>query len=79
MSEVNKEKLKALQLTIDKLEKSYGKGSIMKLGDRAAMDIDVIPTGSLTMDLAIVMVCMNIPTGIRLINNKVNDSYDMAT
>ena len=53
VKEVNKEKLKALQLTLDKLEKNYGKGSIMKLGDQAAEDIDVISSGSLTLDLAL--------------------------
>jgi recombination protein RecA len=51
--EVNKEKLKALQLTIDKLEKTYGKGTIMKLGDDAIEQIEVIPTGSLTLDIAL--------------------------
>jgi recombination protein RecA len=53
MAEVNAEKLKALQLTMDRLEKSYGKGTIMKLGDAAIEDVDVIPTGSLTLDLAL--------------------------
>ena len=53
VKEVNKEKLKALQVTLDKLEKNYGKGSIMKLGDQAAQDIDVISSGSLTLDLAL--------------------------
>ena len=53
VKEVNKEKLKALQLTLDKLEKSYGKGTVMKLGDGAVEDIDVIPSGSLTLDLAL--------------------------
>lgn len=51
--EVNKEKLKALQLTIDKLEKSYGKGTVMKLGDNAIEEVDVIPSGSLTLDMAL--------------------------
>jgi len=50
---VNGEKLKALQLTLDKLEKTYGKGAVMKLGDNAVEDIDVIPTGSVTLDLAL--------------------------
>jgi recombination protein RecA len=50
---VNGEKLKALQLTLDKLEKTYGKGTVMKLGDNAVEDIDVIPTGSVTLDLAL--------------------------
>ena len=53
VKEVNKEKLKALQLTLDKLEKTYGKGSIMKLGDSAIENVDVISTGSLTLDLAL--------------------------
>ena len=51
--EVNKEKLKALQLTMDKLEKTYGKGAVMKLGDNAVENIAAIPSGSLTLDLAL--------------------------
>ena len=51
--EQNKEKLKALQLTIDKLEKSYGKGTIMKLGDSAIEDIPFISTGSINLDIAL--------------------------
>ena len=51
--EVNTEKLKALQLTMDKLDKTYGKGSVMRLGDSPAQEIDVIPTGSLTLDIAL--------------------------
>ena len=47
------EKLKALQLTLDKLEKSYGKGTIMKLGDTAIEAIDVISTGSIGLDIAL--------------------------
>ncbi len=46
-------KLKALQLTLDKLDKTYGKGSVMKMGDVAYQDIDVIPSGSLGLDLAL--------------------------
>jgi len=46
-------KLKALQLTLDKLDKTYGKGSVMKMGDVAAQDIEVIPSGSLGLDLAL--------------------------
>ena len=53
VKEVNKDKLKALQLTLDKLEKNYGKGSIMKLGDKVRQDIEVISSGSLTLDLAL--------------------------
>ncbi len=47
------EKLKALQLTIDKLEKTYGKGTIMKLSDDKVLDVPVIPTGSLSLDMAL--------------------------
>ena len=52
-SENNQEKLKALQLTLDKIEKGYGKGTIMKLGDNAIEDVQVIPSGSLGLDLAL--------------------------
>jgi len=52
-TDIAKEKLKALQLTLDKLEKTYGKGTVMKLGDEAVEKIDVIPTGSLTLDSAL--------------------------
>ena len=45
--------LKALDEAIKQIEKQYGKGSIMRLGDRADLSIDVIPTGSLTLDLAL--------------------------
>jgi len=51
--EVNIEKLKALQLTMDKLDKTYGKGSVMKLGDAPIEEVEVIPTGSITLDLAL--------------------------
>jgi recombination protein RecA len=46
-------KLKALQLTLDKLDKQYGKGTVMKLGDNSIVDAEVIPTGSLGLDLAL--------------------------
>jgi len=52
-SDNNQEKLKALQLTLDKIEKGYGKGTIMKLGDNAIEDVQVIPSGSLGLDLAL--------------------------
>lgn len=51
--EINKEKLKALQLTMDKLEKTYGKGSIMKMGNTPVENVEVIPTGSLSLDIAL--------------------------
>ena len=46
-------KLKALKLTMDKLEKSFGKGVVMKMGDAKVVDVDVIPTGSLGLDIAL--------------------------
>lgn len=49
----NAEKLKALQLTIDKLEKTYGKGTVMKLSDEKVMDVPAISTGSLGLDMAL--------------------------
>ena len=49
----SQEKLKALQLTLDKIEKGYGKGTIMKLGDNAIEDVQVISSGSLGLDLAL--------------------------
>ncbi|MFD2202555.1 recombinase RecA [Shivajiella indica] len=49
----NTEKLKALQLTIDKLEKTYGKGTVMKLSDNKVQDIPAISTGSLGLDMAL--------------------------
>ena len=53
MAEVKEEKLKALQETLDRLDKTYGKGTVMKLGDNPINDLDVIPSGSLTLDLAL--------------------------
>ena len=54
MSDKEKDaKLKVLELTLGKLEKSYGKGVVMKLGDKIAEDIEVIPTGSIGLDLAL--------------------------
>lgn len=47
------EKLKALQLTIDKLDKTYGKGTVMKLSDERVQDVPAIPTGSLSLDIAL--------------------------
>jgi recombination protein RecA len=49
----NADKLKALQLTLDKLEKNYGKGTIMKLGDSVIEPIEVISTGSIGLDIAL--------------------------
>ena len=49
LKETNLEKLKALQLTLDKIEKNFGKGSIMKLGDNQVENIPVIPSGSIAL------------------------------
>ncbi len=53
MSKEREEKLKALSLTVDKLEKTYGKGTIMKLGDHQQVEVDAISTGSLGLDIAL--------------------------
>lgn len=50
---INEEKKKALNSVFESIEKQYGKGSIMKLGDTNAVDVDVIPTGSMTLDMAL--------------------------
>ena len=50
---VSNEKLKALQLTMDKLDKTYGKGTVMKLSDNKVVDIPAISTGSLGLDIAL--------------------------
>ena len=53
-SDVNAAKLKALQATIDKLEKDYGKGTIMKMGDdQPKWEVSVIPSGSIALDHAL--------------------------
>ncbi|HOU01440.1 MAG TPA: recombinase RecA [Bacteroidales bacterium] len=51
--EINKEKLKALEVTLGKIEKDFGKGTIMKLGDHAIENIQVISTGSIGLDAAL--------------------------
>ncbi|MBD00088.1 MAG: recombinase RecA [Crocinitomicaceae bacterium] len=53
MEEINKEKLKALQVTLDRLDKSYGKGSVMRMGDEPVEKLEVIKTGSITLDRAL--------------------------
>ena len=53
MANNNDAKLKALQSTLDRLDKTYGKGTVMRLGDKQSVDIDVIPTGSLGLDIAL--------------------------
>jgi recombination protein RecA len=53
MSSEKEAKLKALQLTLDKLDKTYGKGAVMKMGDKAVEEVEAIPSGSLGIDLAL--------------------------
>lgn len=53
MSKEKEAKLKALQMTVDRLEKTYGKGSIMRLGEKQVMEVETISTGSLSLDLAL--------------------------
>ena len=53
MSTKKDAKLKALQLTMEKIDKTYGKGSIMKLGDVVVEDVEAIPTGSIGLDMAL--------------------------
>lgn len=52
-NKIRQEKLKALQLTLDKIEKGYGKGTIMKMGDSAIENVATIPSGSISLDLAL--------------------------
>jgi recombination protein RecA len=53
MSSEKDAKLKALQLTLDKLDKTYGKGTVMKMGDKAIEEVETISSGSLGLDLAL--------------------------
>ncbi len=61
MSNEKENKLKTLQATIDRLDKTYGKGTIMRLGDKQAIEVEVIPTGSLGLDIA--LGCNGYPKG----------------
>ncbi|MBP1838549.1 recombinase RecA [Formosa algae] len=53
MSKEKEAKLKALQLTLDKLDKTYGKGTVMRMSDKAVVEVEAIPSGSLGLDLAL--------------------------
>jgi recombination protein RecA len=53
MSDPKEAKLKALKLTLDKLDKTYGKGAVMRMGDSPIEKIDTIPSGSLGLDIAL--------------------------
>ncbi len=53
MADFNKDKEKAVEVALSQIERNFGKGSIMRLGDRAKVDVDVIPTGSVSLDAAL--------------------------
>lgn len=53
MSEANNEKMKALEMAMGQIEKQFGKGSVMKLGDFKAMEVETISTGALSLDIAL--------------------------
>lgn len=53
MSQEKDSKMKALMMTVDRLEKTYGKGTVMRMGDKQIVDVEVIPSGSLGLDLAL--------------------------
>lgn len=53
MSDDKSAKLKALKLTMDKLDKTYGKGAVMRMGDDAVQKVEVIPSGSIGLDIAL--------------------------
>ncbi len=61
MSTEKDNKLKTLQATIDRLDKTYGKGTIMRLGDKQAVEVEIIPSGSLGLDIA--LGCNGYPKG----------------
>ena len=50
---INEEKKRALDAAISQIEKSFGKGSVMKLGDGNTMNVESVPTGSLSLDIAL--------------------------
>lgn len=53
VANISEERSKALKLAIEKIEKDFGKGSIMKLGDKTTVNVDAIPTGALSLDVAL--------------------------
>ena len=53
MSNEKEAKLKALKLTLDKLDKAYGKGTVMRMSDSPIQDVEAIPSGSLGLDIAL--------------------------
>lgn len=61
MADDKDSRLKSLQATIERLDKTYGKGTIMRLGDKQAVEVEVIPSGSLGLDIA--LGCSGYPKG----------------
>lgn len=61
MAEDKDQRLKTLQSTIDRLDKTYGRGTVMRLGDKQAIEVEVIPTGSIGLDVA--LGCGGYPKG----------------
>ena len=57
---VSDERQKALKLAIDKIEKDFGKGAIMKLGDNQKINVELLPTGALSLDLALAVVIQKV-------------------
>ncbi len=53
MADLDKNKEKAVEVALSQIERNFGKGAIMRLGDRAKIDVDVIPTGSVSLDAAL--------------------------
>ena len=68
MSSEKEAKLKALQLTLDKLDKTYGKGTVMKMGDKAIVEVETISSGSLGIDLALGVPTITTGTDISFTN-----------
>ena len=66
------EKLKALQAAMDKIEKSFGKGSIMKMGDESVEQVEVIPTGSIGLNVAqaVILVAVSLKYTVRNLPEK---------
>ena len=61
MADEKDQKLKTLQATLERLEKVYGKGTVMRLGDKQAIEVEVIPSGSIGLDIA--LGCNGYPKG----------------
>ena len=75
----NDEKRKALDAAMGQIEKQFGKGSVMKLGEYKAMEVEAIPTGSLTLDVALGILTFEMPSfclgGISFLDDYINLRY----